>query len=280
MRNLIPFMVGLLLICSCELGPIEEVATPQNLTIEAYDNGLGIRLSWDMVENAEGYRIYFKPAGENTYTRIDEVTPGSATSYTQDADAIDSLGLGDYYVTAFKGRNESSPSNVVSTIPVFEDGCKIYDLDAPTQVGYSAYNWEADGNGEPRSYNSTDDWDIYLNDGVDGAIDTSKFHIISPDTALQWFQIPPEGVDNGAAYIAEVDDPSNIPSGTSITTKYQPESMDEGIASGDYYVVYMKDEGPFYVLLQITRILDNGIEFDYWFQTIPNFRRFVVQPAL
>lgn len=248
-----------LMLVGCGPGP-EAPGIPTGLEItQAINNGLGVKLEWDAVEEADGYVVLFEGAV------IDSVT----TETFNDEDPGD---VGQYRVKAYADGEESDPSDAVSTVPK-AGGATIYER---SSAGYSCFRWGANGTGATFSiqdpYNG---WDFYADDFQAGT-DPLHIHLVSPSYNIAgspystedttWISENPVNYDTlhvapttGYSEIGPDDDPSN---------------PTEGLNAGEAYVVEAKVDGnTHYAKVKITSIGTENIDFSYAFQAVPGFRR-------
>ena len=87
-----------------------ELKSPTNLTAIPGDGK--VTLTWSAVQNATGYNIYRKKAGEQNFTKLTTV---SGTNYN-DIGLVNDVTYY-YYVTAIQNGFESEPSDIVSATP-------------------------------------------------------------------------------------------------------------------------------------------------------------------
>ena len=81
---------------------VKGLGIPQiSLTSEA----TGVKISWNQIANAEGYRIFRKEAG-GSYVGLTTVTSGTTTSYI-DTTAVEGTSYV-YAVRAYQGTAQSS----------------------------------------------------------------------------------------------------------------------------------------------------------------------------
>ncbi|MCK9266888.1 hypothetical protein M0P98_08495 [bacterium] len=96
---------------ACGWASREDIGVPVNVKCTVYNNIP--RLSWDRVENAEGYYIYRWKDNKDNYRRIAK----SETEYFSDIAIAERENATYYYlVTAFRGDEESRPGNMVNVV--------------------------------------------------------------------------------------------------------------------------------------------------------------------
>jgi len=159
-----------LLLLSCEEIVIFLTA-PENLAIETYTDSVSIKLSWDPVVDASGYRVYFNDALLATVSDEEYVH-------------LKPMETGDYYVTAYRGATETDPSNTVTDIPVVTEDT-LAEIEAK---GNSGFGWDrTTGNGTSYSMGDSthaSDIDFYFTNWINddpGGPWGSTYSIASPD---------------------------------------------------------------------------------------------------
>lgn len=166
-------LVVTLVFIGCE--QVIEPSAPRNLKLVGTDNGLKVKLTWDApIEAIDGYYIYFKPAGSDTWQKT-KLT-GTATTYTHDPNKK----TGDYKVTAYKGDKESDPTAIKTTIPKETPNIILNELNAAGNSGLgfsltdgSAFSWSM------VAPDAADKVDFYLTDFTAGS--PGPFYISSGD---------------------------------------------------------------------------------------------------
>ncbi|MCX7785239.1 MAG: fibronectin type III domain-containing protein, partial [candidate division WOR-3 bacterium] len=114
---------------NCE--KVTAPSAPTNLKLVGTDNGLKVKLTWDApTEATDGYYVYFKAAGSDTWQRI-KLTGSTTTSYIHDPNKK----TGDYKVTAYKGDEESDPTAIKTTIPKETPNITLNELNAAGNSG-------------------------------------------------------------------------------------------------------------------------------------------------
>jgi hypothetical protein len=310
MRRLgLVFFVAVI-VSGCEFFEPEEVTldAPGNLRLTAIDNGLGVRLEWDPVVDAEEYAVFFNSS---------EIARVTGESFEHHSSDIESMGLGTYFVFAFKEDDRSPQSSPVSTSPKSVITLEIYDradvvrsdttiqtrydslgneyvdTSIVTEVQLGGFGWSEVGSGEGSSVADLSEiWHVYLDDGEIDATDYNNFHFVSANSALQGMEPPAPQFDT--AYIAGPT-----------TTEYAPEAMGVAAEVKIDSTYYLKIYGTYFVKLipngrasisstfidytdmrqppgggpevPLERTHDQanvGVLFDYYFQKIEGFRRF------
>jgi hypothetical protein len=162
-----------LLLLSCEEIVI-LLTEPENLMIETYTDSVSIKLSWDPVVDASGYRVYFNDGLLATVSDEEYVH-------------LKPMETGDYYVTAYRGATETEPSNTVTDVPVVTEDT-LAEIEAK---GNSGFGWDrTTGNGT--SYSMGDsahapNIDFYFTNFVDdyrGGPYSGDYYIASPDEVI------------------------------------------------------------------------------------------------
>jgi len=220
-------VAAFLLITSCG----EEVAltAPENFTISAGTDEVSVVLAWSenpSDEEVDGYYIYFNDA-------IADSTEN--TTYTHD----DPQETGIYYVTAYRGEDESAASDELSTEPVIATGVQLYEIGVPNEE--SGYGWNT-STGQGAIYSmataaNASSIDLYFTNFATGYAGT--YNIASPDEVLNdagasWLQGTTGWKETGFAELtADFDDVTVLP-----TTGY---FNFEEIAVNTTYGVYTED---------------------------------------
>ncbi len=170
----------LLIIVGC--GEDVVVSAPGNFVISAAADEISVVLDWDpnpSDEEVDGYIIYFNSVAVDT-------TENETYTHTDPQES------GDYYVTAYKGEDESDPSTTQTTIPVIDDNVELAEIGA---TGESGYGWNTTS-GQGTEYSMADatyagSIDLYFTDFATGYAGT--YNIASPDLVLS---------DPGASWLA------------------------------------------------------------------------------
>lgn len=250
-----------LIIVGCGVDP-EAPDIPTNLQItDVVNDGLGVRLEWDVVAEADGYIVVFEGS----------VIDSTISNFYLDDDPGD---VGEYQVKSY-AEEESSPSDAVSTVPV-TGGATIYER---TAAGNSAFGWAADGTGSTASLNDPyDGWDFYAEDFDTLDTDPLHIHLVSPSYDIK----PPPFSTEDTTWISkdpvEYDTLDVAPENgyySEIGPHDDPSNPTEGLNAGEAYVVDAKVDGNrHYAKVNITTVGAGGnVDFSYAFQTVPGFRR-------
>ncbi|KPJ49605.1 hypothetical protein AMJ40_05175 [candidate division TA06 bacterium DG_26] len=310
MKKVVLFLCGALLLSGCEFFEPEEVKlqAPQNLHFAAIDDGLGVRLEWDAVADAEEYAVYFNST---------EIARSGEPRFDHHSADLDRVGLGTYFVFAYKEDVRSPQSDPVSTRPKAVATLEVYDRDdvirsdttiqqryddtgaayvdtsIVTEALMGAYGWGPIGSGA--AFDVTDlgsVWQVYLDDGQAGATDYNNFHFVSANAALQGM-VPPAPLFD-TAYIAGPTDAAYAPLTMDVTAPVKVDSTYYLKLYGTYYVKLIPTDrisisstfidytdmrqppggGPEVPLERTHEQKNVGIGFDYYYQKIENFRRF------
>lgn len=301
--------VGVILL-GCEFFEPEEVKldAPQNLRFVAIDDGLGVRLEWDPVSDAEEYAVHFNSS---------EIARVTEEKFEHRGSDVEGKGLGTYFVLAFKEDDRSPQSNPVSTKPKTAITLEIYDRDdvirsdttiqrrydslgveyvdtgVVTEIQLGGFGWSEVGGGERLSVTDLSRvWHVYLDDGEPGSTDYSNFHFVSANSALQGMVPPAPQFDT--AYITGPSAADYAPLDMGVAVPVRTDSTYYLKVYGKYYVKLIPTGhtsitstfidytdmqqppggGPEVPLERTHEQSDVGIVFDYYFQKIENFRRF------
>ncbi len=310
MRNVGLIFLTVLFLFGCEFFEPEEakLQPPENLRLVAIDDGLGVKLEWDPVSDAEEYAVHFNS------TEIAKVTEEKFEHHSSE---IESDGLGTYFVFAFKGDDRSPQSDPVCTRPKAAVTLEIYDRNdviksdttiqnrydslgveyvdtaIVTEVKMGAYGWSVKGSGEGSSVADLSSvWHIYLDDGESGVTDYSHFHFLSANCALQGM-VPP-APDFDTAYIAGPCATGYAPLDMGVTAPVKIDSVYYLNIYGNHFVKLVPVDrasitstfidytnmqqppggGPEVPLERTHEQPNVGVIFDFSFQKIENFRRF------
>ncbi|OYD14275.1 hypothetical protein CH333_08430 [candidate division WOR-3 bacterium JGI_Cruoil_03_44_89] len=250
----------ILLIFGCDEEPEEVLQAPTNLQIEVTGgDNLSIKLTWNAspTTNIDGYVV-----------RLNDVTLDRVTGTQFTHNNPTSLGV--YRVRAYRGDDESDAIQVSTELIVRENQGPVWWFDAPSDTGYSAYGWNADGIGNTYSMvgANKDSIDFYM-DSVGVGKGTDK--IISPDSYPGW----------GDAHETRFNTTGNTGVDGFTNTKIAPEfgvgaysNYAEITETGKVYILYL--ESGHYVKLLVTGRKVSGnhnFTFKYGFQPIAGFRR-------
>ncbi len=134
-------LAAFLLITGC--GEEEALTAPENFTISAANDEISVVLDWDANpsgEEVDGYYIYFND---------DIIDSTTNATYTHD----DPMETGIYYVTAYRGEDESESSDEMSTVPVIDAGSELAEIGVPDEE--SGYGWST-STGQGTKYSMAD----------------------------------------------------------------------------------------------------------------------------
>ena len=120
----------ILVLCFNGLIRASYVPSPTDLQIASGANGLSVILSWSFVhpDSADGFIIY------KSGIQIDSISTDT-TVYTDNSEM-----LGYFYVTAYRGTEESNPSNTVSDTVIITRDVQIWEWWVPAQP--SGFGWD------------------------------------------------------------------------------------------------------------------------------------------
>jgi hypothetical protein len=310
MRVLGVIMLVALLLSGCEFFEPEETVleTPQNVRLIAIDDGLGVRLEWDAVADAEEYAVHFN---SSEFARV------TATQFEHRASEVERDGLGTYFVFAFKDEDRSPQSDPVSSKPKSVITQEIYDRDdvvvsdttiqtrydslgveyvdtsIVTEMQLGGYGWTEAGSGEGRDIGDVSEiWQVYLDDGAPGETDYTNFHLVSANAALPGMAVPAAQFDT--AYISGPCTTDYAPTDMSVTASVEINATYYLNLYGMYFVKIVPTEytsvtstfidytdmqqppggGPEVPLERTHEQPNVGVIFEYSFHKIENFRRF------
>lgn len=139
MRRYLPILYALFFILACK-GAV-ELTTP-DVTYDVTTDGGGLDLSWNEVEDAEGYIIYADDVAVDTVTDL---------SYTMTAPAKV------VKVTAYAGEDESDAWSGDFT-PVVTTSITVYGLSDPDPNHPSGLGFTSDGTGVALAVGDTSNW--------------------------------------------------------------------------------------------------------------------------
>jgi hypothetical protein len=173
MKKLLALSISLaflLIIVGC--GEDVVISAPGNFVISAAADEISVVLDWDpnpSDEEVDGYIIYFNSVAADT-------TENETYTHT------DPMETGDYYVTAYKGEDESDPSTTQTTTPVVATGVALDELNGANESGYG---WNTT-TGQGAIYSMIDDThaaviDFYFTDWAAGF--AGAYGLYSPDLA-------------------------------------------------------------------------------------------------
>jgi hypothetical protein len=228
----------LLLVCGCgSKSPWAPSAGPADLTIAS--SGLDITLDWTAVTGAEGYYVYFDDAVIDTVTTC--TWTGTPTT------------LGDFYVIAYKGSDNSPASPTVTTSLVTATGKTIYELNS---LGISGCGWDTLGVFSTYSMAGADTAtkiDIYLDNFTAGDT-TSACSIVAASNKTGWRNTAIDG-----------------PLASDVTTAAATGYANYQAADTKWYTLSTDDTR--FVKIQVTTVGTGYITFTYWYQTVKNYRK-------
>ncbi|UCG43736.1 MAG: hypothetical protein JSU73_03725 [candidate division WOR-3 bacterium] len=145
-------LVAVVLNTGCD--EILELDKPGNLTYEATDSGNKLKLDWEAVTDAAGYRVKIDGDTEET----------SDTEYTVDTPAKT------IEVTAYNGAVESDPVTV-DCEAVVTASIEVYGKSDPSPEHPSAFGFTNDGTAVPYALSNSANWpmiDYVMDDLVNG----------------------------------------------------------------------------------------------------------------
>ena len=237
-------------LASCT-NPASQVGTPTNLAWTVGTNGIDLTLSWDAVDDADGY-IVIVPAG-------DTVEPDTNTEYIfTDAE------VGTYSVLAFASA-EYGTAATLSNAPYEETtAMTIYPLSSTS--GGSGFDLDPT-NGHAEIVSLADDtyketFDFYLNDD-------SSFVSADDYTFTSGNGVNTTGfINNGTT------EPTVCTQYVALSTYNNFESC----VQDNYLMVYFlgSTATPLdnYGIIKITAVTADNIVFTYKYQTLKGFRKF------
>ena len=251
-------LITVMIFIGCVPPSVDKVT---NLKIEAANDGAAVKLTWDAIENADEYNVYFNgtllATVENTeYTH----------SFDNDADAK----TGEYRVSAVIGGTEGEQSDAVDDIPVITDNVQLYEIGG---TGSSGFGWNVN-TGAAASFSMADasnasSIDLYFTNwttGYAGTYDIASPHLVDQDEGASWLHGTTGWRTTGIAEITELfDDATILPS-----TGYN--NYVENVTQGNSYGVYTQDG--YYGLIEVKSISEaNGtIDTRSAFQKVKGLR--------
>ena len=252
----------LLVLVGCD-GEV-TLSAPENITITATTDGLGVILDWDEVtDEIDGYYVYFETAAIGTVT---------TAGYT---DASPS-GTGDYYVTAYLGEDESDPSTTVTTTPVHTATVTIYELEASGNAGYG---WDLAGDMTGSTYSMADAAndvlvDFYISNWVDDPLGGPwplNYRIETPTNGVSDpGGVVPAGNWRTTWFSDPITDPQAPLPAYSSTTYFDWTEID---VDPIYIAFYLDDEGYFgLTTFSGANATDGSIQVETWIQPVPELR--------
>lgn len=307
-------VLALIVLIGCEFFEEEEVKlpAPQDVRLMSIDNGLGVRLEWNAVEGADTYSVYFKSeeiarvttthfehpsavldtAGLGPYFvfahKEDEMSPQSRAVSTKPRPVP--------YQFIYDRDNikvwEIDTTYVVDTTVTPPETLEMHVDTLLTRIMPGAYDWDATSAGS--SYVLTDstalDWDIYLDDGDTSTVLYKKFFLVSANASLPTSSIPEVSQGWETTYITGPESVSIAVAPENFTTLYapDPDTLPDGVNPdlfpADTYCYYLKVDGDHYTQIRVNKYsavdtlggaqVWGGIQFEYYFQKIKDFRRF------
>jgi len=240
--------------CEEGLGP----ETPKNLAIQAAEDGASVKLTWDAVEDVDGYIVYFNDAVLDTTT---------STEYTHSNPEA----TGDYAVSSYRGDEESDKSSTVSDKPQITPTVDVYEIGVPDQN--SGFGWST-LTGEGTTYSMADashagEIDLYFTNwavGYAGNYDIASPSEVLNDAGASWLAGTSGWRTTGIVKLTEgFDDVKTLPS-----TGY--ENYQENIVQGGAYGVFTQDG--YYGMVEIKSVSpENGlVELRTAFQKVKGLR--------
>ncbi len=147
-----------------------ELTAPANFEISAATDEISVVLDWSpnpSDESIDGYVVYFNDEAIDT-------TENETYTHT------DPQETGTYFVTAYRGDEESVSSGELSTVPVVEDNITLAEINA---TGNSGLGWDRT-DGSPTTYSMEDATnasviDFYFSNWA--AAFAEPYYFISPD---------------------------------------------------------------------------------------------------
>ncbi len=227
--------------------PSESIEPPTNLTLHGATNETDLVLTWSPspTEDIDGYIIYFNGV------ELAEVD-ASTTTYTHTAPDE----LGTYEVVAYRGDEESSAAT--ASTELVEGTGELYDLDTPTDVGYSGWGWNWD-TGAGASYSVNENNADYIDFYYDSDNTLTSADVLDWSDFTTGFQV----------IAADYDNVGNLP------TEGYVNYVDVGEGQVYGIVVFKNHTDEWhYVKLRIdsyTSSPHDRITFTYGYQTVPNF---------
>jgi hypothetical protein len=284
MKKLLVSSAFLLLMIGCTQVPEEpNLGAPGNLRIKAIDGGLGLKLEWDEVPEAEGYYVHFIDiwaSGKIDTMALCKVLcpyfcdrPGDLVLDSK----IEDRGCGTYFVYPVKtvyDQGYVGDTASISSLPRTTDSPQIiYERSTGDP---SAFGWDEDGNFSIYSVDDTvHDWDIYLCDQDSSIIDTSLLHFLSPTARTGQNSTPNPDLDTSiiAGPYKEEDANWSLHCNNDSMKTMQPR-WNKGIKAGKERFFFFYVDGSHYARVEVDSILEEGILLHAYFQTIPGFRGF------
>lgn len=273
---LLPF----LLVIGCTNVPeTPNLPAPTNLTITAIDDGLGLKLKWDAVPEADGYYIYFiKVKSEtlaDTLALCKVLTPYFVDEpYDENlSPSIEERGCGDYLVVPVRRIYDKDTIGLpasISSRPI-KTGQRI--INEKNKADSAAYGWNESGVGSVYSITDTiNEWDIYVSDADSSRIIDTLFHFVSPPYSMAWQDDgPPPGPKWDTTLVEGPIDEEVAPKKDSYDW-YVP-GYGAGIKEKDE-IYYLFVDRNYYVKVVIDTVLPDGVMLDSYFQSVKGFRRF------
>lgn len=253
-------LAAFLIITGC--GEEVSLTAPTDFTIAAANDEVSVVLSWTANpsdEEVDGYYIYFNDA---------IVDSTENTTYTHD----DPQESGYYYVTAYRGDEESEDSDELSTIPEVVDNITLAEINA---TGNSGLGWDR-GDGSPTTYSmqdatNADDIDFYFSDWEAG-FDGPDYFFISPDLVetdpgVTW---PMSGTWKTTGFTTALTDAFED---VTVLPASGYDNSQEVTTLNATYGVWIADDD-YYGMVEVKSINSNTGQFEVRvaFQTVPGLR--------
>lgn len=248
--SLVVFLTG----CPEGIGP----ETPTNLAIQSAEDGASVKLTWDAVEDVDGYIIYFNDTVLDT-TKNTEYTHSNPEA------------TGEYAVSSYIGDEESDKSASVSDKPKITPTVQVYEIGVPNQN--SGFGWST-LTGEGTTYSMADashagEIDLYFTNwavGYAGNYDIASPSEVLNDAGASWLAGTSGWRTTGIVELTEkFDDVKTLPS--SGYDNYQT-----NIVQGGAYGVFTQDG--YYGMVEIKSVSPtNGlVEIRTAFQKVKGLR--------
>jgi hypothetical protein len=165
-------LAGMLVLAGCG----GNGRAPSNVRLKA-DTDSTVKVIWSVPVDAtpDKYLVFFRPAGETTYSLVAETT---ANFWVHDPQGA----TGWYRVEAEYGTETHAASTIAGTVPVWTDTVALCELNAS---GSSGFGWDRH-TGRGRAYSMTDVRnagvvDFYVTDFKPARLNQQPYSVASPD---------------------------------------------------------------------------------------------------